>query len=197
MAKVIGIAGSPRKEGNSATLMKAALAGAEAAGGETSVVYLNELTFRGCQGCDPCTPDLTCRVEDDLTPVLEAVREAGVWVLASPIYYDGVSGQMKLFFDRLRHLTNEAGDHHPLLAGPRAAAVIVTYEDKPRQDYFNVARVLANYLAWMGDFGEVEILSAGRLGPADAVAKRADLLQEAREIGSKLMDRLAEAKGQT
>ena len=193
MAKVIGIAGSPRKNGNSTTLMKAALAAAEAAGAETSIVYLNELTFRGCQGCDPCTPDLTCRVTDELTAVLKAVGEADGWVLAAPIYYDGVSGQMKLFFDRLRHLTNDAGDLHPMLPGRRAAAVMVTYEDKPRQDYFNVARVLANYLAWMGDFGEVEILSAGRLGPADAAAARADLLQEAGDIGRKLMDRLAEA----
>ena len=193
MARVIGIAGSPRKNGNSTTLMEAALAAAEAAGAETSIVYLNELTFRGCQGCDPCTPDLTCRVTDELTSVLKAVSAADGWVLAAPIYYDGVSGQMKLFFDRLRHLTNDAGDHHPMLPGRRAAAVIVTYEDKQREDYLNVARVLANYLAWMGDFGEVEILSAGRLGPADAAAGRADLLQEAGGIGRKLMDRLAEA----
>lgn len=193
MAKVIGIAGSPRKNGNSTTLMKAVLAAAEAAGAETSTVHLNELTFRGCQGCDPCTPDLTCRVTDELTGVLKAVREADGWVLAAPIYYDGVSGQMKLFFDRLRHVTKDAGDQHPMLPGRRAAAVIVTYEDKPRQDYFNVARVLANYLAWMGDFGEVAILSAARLGPADAAAGRADLLQEAGEIGRQLMDRLAEA----
>ena len=51
MNTVAGIAGSPRRNGNSATLMRAVLRGATAAGAETKEVYLNGLTFRGCQGC--------------------------------------------------------------------------------------------------------------------------------------------------
>ena len=191
MLKAIGIAGSPRKKGNSTALLKAALAGAEKAGAETQVVYLNSLTYHGCQDCTPaCTADATCHVEDELTPVQSALREADIWMLASPIYYDGVTGQMKTFFDRCRHLTREAEKFKPQLAGRRAAAIIVTYADKSRDDYRRVAEVLAAYLKWMGDFGDVEIMSESNLGPADAVAARPDLLEQAETVGRKLAESL-------
>lgn len=191
MSRVIGIAGSPRREGNSAALLKAALAGAAAAGAEQDYVYLNELSFRGCQACQPCTEDATCRVNDGLTPVLERVRAADVWLLAAPIYFDGVSGQLKLFFDRLYHLVNAAGELTKQLPGARAAGIIVTYEAKPRDDYRDVAQRLAGYLGWMGQFDPVEVMPVGSLGPPDAAAGRPELLAEAQALGRRLVEQLA------
>lgn len=191
MRKVIAVAGSPRREGNSATLLKAAVAGAAQAGAEAEVVYLNELSFRGCQGCQPCSEDDSCRVQDELSPVLGRLRQADVWLLGAPIYFDGVSGQMKLFFDRLHHLTNEAGQLKKMLPGARSGAIMVTYEDKPRDDYREVAQRLANYLGWMGRFEPVEVFSVGRLGPPDAAAARPDLLDQARALGKRLVEQLA------
>jgi len=203
MFKVCGIAGSPRRGGNSTTLLKAVLDGAaasESASGPVAaplaapgqVVYLNDLRFRGCQACRLCAPEGRCIIQDALTPVFAALRLADVWVLASPIYYDGVSGQMKTFFDRCRHLMRRGDKQQPQLAGKRAAAVVVTYEDKPRGDYRDVANRLAGYLKWMGDFDPIEVLSEGRLGPAGAAAERPDLLAKARAVGSGLVRRLAE-----
>ena len=100
MSTVIGIAGSARRSGNSATLMRAALRGAGLAGADTKEVYLNGLVFTGCQGCQECSPKGKCILDDDLTPVLDELRQAEGWVLSSPIYFDSVSGQMKTFFDR-------------------------------------------------------------------------------------------------
>ncbi len=187
MVKVIGIAGSPRRAGNSTTLMKAALAGAAGAGAETDIVYLNDLTFRGCQGCEPCTPDGRCRVRDALTPVFAALKLADVWVLASPIYFDGVSGQMKTFFDRCLWLTNERGQRKARLNGKRRAAVIVTYEAGPSEGYRKAAQTLANYLGWMGEFGTVEVMSEANLGPSDAAKERPDLLEKATGMGQELV----------
>lgn len=190
MSTIIGIAGSPRRHGNSATLMRAVLDGAaSAAGAETDVVHLNGLTYTGCQGCEDCSPGGACIVDDELTPVLERLRAAEGWVLASPIYYDGVTGQMKTFFDRLRTFTKDPETQalEPQLPGKRGAAVIVTYEDDARDDYVHVAQVLANYLAWMGDFGDVAIMAAGNLGPRDAARNRPDLLAKAREVGERLL----------
>ena len=188
MATVIGIAGSPRKEGNSATLMRAALEGAVQAGAETKEVYLNGLTFKGCQGCDKCSIGGKCILDDDLTPVLEELRQAEGWVLASPIYFDGVSGQLKTFFDRCHTfaIDPETQDAKRQLEGKRKAAVLVTYEDKPRDDYYQQAKILANYLGWMGDFGQVEIISEGTLGPRDAAMNRPELLDRAEKLGKDL-----------
>jgi multimeric flavodoxin WrbA/ADP-ribose pyrophosphatase YjhB (NUDIX family) len=187
MATVIGIAGSARKNGNSATLMRAVLRGAARAGAETKEVLLNDLVFKGCQGCDRCTASGVCVLDDDLTPVLDQLARAEGWVLASPIYYDSISGQMKTFFDRCRTFTIDPQTQALArqLAGRRKAAVIVAYEDQPRSDYAHEAEKLANYLAWMGDF-EVEILSEGQLGPRDAARKRPDLLARAENIGRRL-----------
>ncbi len=215
VSRFIGIAGSPRRGGNSTTLLKAVLDGAaalsESASGPVTaarlghgasprreravagqVIHLNDLRFRGCQACRLCAPEGRCIIQDALTPVFAALRLADVWVLASPIYYDGVSGQMKTFFDRCRHLTWRGDKLEPQLTGKRAAAVIVTYEDKPRDDYRDVANRLAGYLKWMGDFDPIEVLSEGRLGPAGAAAERPDLLAAAREVGEGLVRRLGD-----
>ncbi len=188
--KAIGIAGSPRRSGNSTTLMDAVLAGAAGAGAETEAVFLNDLSFRGCQGCEPCASGAGCILTDELTPVMARVRDADIWVLASPIYYDGVSGQLKLFFDRLRHVTHDGPPLKPQLTGKRAAAIVVTYEDKKRDDYRRVADTLGRYLSWMGEFITVEVMDEARLGPSDAVAGRPELVERARRIGEKLYDAL-------
>ena len=185
MATVIGIAGSARRNGNSTTLMRAALRGVAAAGAETSEVCLDDLPYHGCRGCARCAPDGGCVIDDALTPVLEELREADGWILASPIYFDGVTGQMKSFYDRCYHFTRDpaTAESRPQLAGRRVGLVIVTYEDEPRDDYRHAAAVLANYLGWMGDFGEVGVVAEGGLGPADAAANRPDLLARVEAMG--------------
>jgi len=188
MTKAVGIAGSPRRNGNSTSLLKAVLRGAEHQGAETAIIRLDGLEFRGCRGCETCAPRDECVVRDALTPVFETLRLADIWVLASPIYFDSVSGQMKLFFDRCHWLAVKDGKRQARLTGARAAAVIVTYEDQPRDDYRREAEKLAAYIGWMGDFGEVRIVSEGLLGPAGAAEGRPDLLAAAEQLGRELVN---------
>jgi len=55
----------------------------------------------GCQACYACKTKLDrCILKDDLTPVLEAVKNSDVLVIATPTYYGDVSGQLKCFMDR-------------------------------------------------------------------------------------------------
>lgn len=188
MTTVMGIVGSPRKRGNSATLMRALQQGAAQEGAETREVYLNGLTYKGCQGCEPCKGGGECVLEDDLTPVLSELAEADGWVLSAPIYYDGVSGQLKTFFDRCRTFTTDPRTHElePQLEGERRGAMIVTYEDAPRDDYRREAGILARYMGWMGDFGQVAVVAEGNLGPSNAARKRTDLLNEMVEMGKEI-----------
>ncbi len=188
MGKVIGIAGSARKKGNSTTLMRTILKGVGLAGEDRKEVYLNGLVFKGCQGCERCTSNGKCILNDDLTPILDELKKAEGWVLASPIYYDSITGQMKTFFDRCRTFTKDPKTQKlkPQLKGKRKGIVIVTYADTPRKDYYHEAEKLANYLGWMGDFGKVEIISEGKLGPRDAAGNRPDLLARAEKLGKDL-----------
>ena len=186
MARAVGISGSPRRGGNSETLLRAALEGAEAAGAETILVRLNELTYLGCQNCEACITAGECTQRDDLTDVLTALRDADVWLLASPVYFDGVSGQLKTFFDRCWCFIHEANK----LKGRRAGAIIVTYEAGPSPFYEQVAQRLIGYLPWFGPFDPVEVLAEPRLGPADAASQQPELLAKARSLGTRFVDSL-------
>jgi multimeric flavodoxin WrbA len=189
MNRAIGIAGSPRRDGNSTTLMRTVLEAAAANGADTSEVYLNGLVYRGCQGCDRCSTSGVCILDDELTPVLADLRGATAWVLASPVYYDGVSGQMKTFFDRCRTFTRDPATQElrPQLEGDRKGVVILSYEDRPRDDYRHEAEKLVRYLAWMGSFSRVEVMCEAELGPPDAAAGRPDLLARAEQVGRDLV----------
>lgn len=99
--KILVLLGSPRKKGNSSTVAGRLAAKAVTLGAETEIIYLNALSYRGCQACYACkNGSEKCVIEDDLSPVLEKVRDADAIVLASPVYYGDVTAQMKGFIDR-------------------------------------------------------------------------------------------------
>lgn len=99
--KIVSLLGSPRENGNSSVIAKRVCDTASKLGAEITTFVLNNLTFRACQACMACKTKLDrCAVEDDLTQVLDAVRDADVLVLASPVYFWDVSAQVKAFIDR-------------------------------------------------------------------------------------------------
>lgn len=99
--KIICLLGSPRKSGNSATVAARLMARAGLLGAEVETICLNDLNYRGCQACYACkTGSEVCVLKDDLTPVLAKVQAADALVLASPVYYGDISGQLKTFVDR-------------------------------------------------------------------------------------------------
>lgn len=101
--KIVVLNGSPRAKGNTATLVKAFTEGAVAAGHEVTCFDLQKMDIHPCLGCccggkDPESP---CVQKDDMLKIYPAYREADVVVLASPLYYWTISGQLKCAFDRL------------------------------------------------------------------------------------------------
>jgi multimeric flavodoxin WrbA len=187
---MIGIAGSPRSNGNSTTLLRSVLKGAESVGARTGVVHLNDLMYKGCQACKKCCPGGRCIVKDPLVPLFTALKLAHIWVLASPIYFDGFSGQMKLFLDRCHQFFHKDGKEEPQLVGKRRAAIIVTYEDEQSEYYLEAAKAQAGYFGRMGDFSEVKIIAEGKLKEAGAASNRPDLLKITEELGGQLVKEL-------
>jgi multimeric flavodoxin WrbA len=99
--KILCLLGSPRPMGNSATIAKRFCQKAESLGAEIKTFSLNKLTYRGCQACLTCKTKLDhCVLKDDLTEVLDAVHEADVLVLATPVYFGDITAQLKGFIDR-------------------------------------------------------------------------------------------------
>lgn len=101
--KVVAFNGSPRPNGNTATLLKLALAELEKAGIETELVQVGSRPIHGCSACYKCKEkkDSRCIFEDD--PVNEYIAKmvaADGILLGSPTYFADVSAQMKAFIDR-------------------------------------------------------------------------------------------------
>ena len=106
--KVYGINGSPRKNNNTATLLKKALEGVQAStpNVETEIINLYDLKFTGCKSCFACKlldgkSYGKCAVKDDLYEVLEKLSQADGIIFGSPIYFGDVTGELRSFLERL------------------------------------------------------------------------------------------------
>lgn len=104
--KVIAFNGSPRKEWNTATLLKKALQGAASQGAETELVHLYDLNYSGCTSCYECKRINSksygkCVLNDDLTPFFSNINNYDAIFLGSPNYIGTISGMTKLFLERL------------------------------------------------------------------------------------------------
>lgn len=100
--KVLVLNGSPRAAGNTAKMVSAFKEAAEGAGHEVTVVNVCRRNIRGCLACEYChgVGNGTCVQKDDMQEIYGLLREANMLILASPIYYHGISGQLKCVIDR-------------------------------------------------------------------------------------------------
>jgi multimeric flavodoxin WrbA len=119
--KVLGISGSMRKEGNTASLVKAILDRCEEGGLKTEFVSLAGKKILPCLGCEKCREKKWCVIENDAwDAVAKKVLECDVLVIGSPTYYFDVNGHIKNFIDRTYSLY-----HDRKLAGKKGVAVAV------------------------------------------------------------------------
>lgn len=103
---IIAVNGSPRKHGNTATLLNKVLEGASSQEATTELINLYDLNFKGCVSCFACKLKGgksygKCAYQDELTPVLDKIERADAVVLGSPIYFSEVTGEMRSFIERL------------------------------------------------------------------------------------------------
>jgi multimeric flavodoxin WrbA len=99
VAKVLGILGSPRRDGNCAWLLERLL-GRLSGRCDTASIALRDVEIRPCEGCHRCENGSGCVLEDDMQALAEELRAADVLVLASPAYMGGVTSRMRAFMER-------------------------------------------------------------------------------------------------
>jgi multimeric flavodoxin WrbA len=98
--KVLGIYGSPRKGGNTDILLDEALKGAASEGAEVTSIRCCNLKLAGCLECGGCDNTGECVQDDDMQLVYPKLLEADVIILASPIFFYGLTSQAKALIDR-------------------------------------------------------------------------------------------------
>lgn len=106
MKKVIILNGSPRKNFNTAKMLKEAQKGAETAGAEVEYFNLYDYNFLGCRSCFACqrkgsTTNNVCAIKDDIRPLLEKCVQADAIIIGSPVYFSYPTGVFRNFVERL------------------------------------------------------------------------------------------------
>ncbi|MFN2355462.1 MAG: flavodoxin family protein [Desulfopila sp.] len=104
MVKIIAIHGSPRRDGNSSTLLKQAVDGARQEGAHVEEVVLRDYKISPCMEIYACIKNGQCAIRDDFPEILEKLEASDGIMLASPIFFYSVSAHTKIFMDRCQSL---------------------------------------------------------------------------------------------
>lgn len=97
---VLIISASPRKNGNSNLLCEQFARGAEESGHSVEKVFLSSRNIGYCRGCGVCNSTHKCVQKDDMAEILDKMVTADIIVLATPVYFYSMDGQLKTFIDR-------------------------------------------------------------------------------------------------
>jgi multimeric flavodoxin WrbA len=193
--KIVYVASSPRKRGNSSTLAGMVLEGLPDA--EIRRYHLWDLQFKGCRGCMACRKTSeTCAARDEATPVLEDISRADVTVLAAPVYMHAVNGELKCLVDRFFSFLSTdhfrrlaAGETHiPTRLSSGKTGVLVLAHGRPAGYYSFLDAALRGIMLETG-FSNVEILRGDLLNSPRDIFTREDLKEKARELAATLRAR--------
>lgn len=98
--RVLCIAGSPRRRGNSDRLLDAAVTGIEEAGGVSVRLVAADAAPHPCRGCNGCSATGECVVSDGMDEIYPLLRSADAILVATPVYFAGVPATLKALYDR-------------------------------------------------------------------------------------------------
>ncbi|MGI9536105.1 MAG: flavodoxin family protein [Desulfocapsaceae bacterium] len=187
--KIVSLLGSPRRNGNSTQLADIVASVLEDKGNRVTRFFLNKLDFKGCQACYACKhKSEICIVDDDLAPVLEAVKEADVIIMATPIYWGDISAQLKAFIDRTysyltpNFMTEEI--KHRLPKGKKL--VFIQSQGASQEMYNDVFDRYNSFFKTLDYFEETHVLRGCDLNELGASKNREDLVNGAKQIAENL-----------
>ena len=159
--KILVLTGSPRKGGNSSTLADNFIKGAKEAGHHVERFDAAFKNVHPCIGCNKCGMNGDCIFKDDFEFVRRHITDSDVVVFATPMYYFGISAQLKAVIDRFYAVNGK-------IHRPKKAVLLMTYANTSPTEAEPIKKhseVLLNYLGWQ-DAGQ--IIASG-VWPAGAV----------------------------
>ena len=179
--KIVILNGSPRKKGNTSALAAEFTKGAKEAGHTVTEFFLDGMDIHGCKGCfgGHSSKECPCVQKDDMAQIYPVVKECDVIVLATPLYYWNMSGQIRTAVDRLFAL--EEGDGNLLRGNDRSSALLMAAEGHGFEDVLTYYDHLMEHLRWK-NLGHV--LAGGNGAVGDITGKPE--LEQAYELGKSI-----------
>ncbi len=187
--RIIAFNGSPRKNGNTSSTIRAILEGAESVGADTTEVMLHHIDMKGCMGCFSCNEKHgVCAQKDALKPYLDEMKDCDGFVFGCPIYMYRIAGQMKLLVDRLYsyYIPQPDGAYLSALPPGKTFAMVISQGAVNPEQY----RKSIKWLSGMAGTG-LGMEEVGRINHVNSHEEPAgnniELLEEARAIGRRLL----------
>jgi multimeric flavodoxin WrbA len=197
--RIAALYGSPRRRGNTARLLGAAVAGARAAGASVEEIVLRDLRISPCLEIYSCTRDGECRIRDDFQQVRDLVLACGGLMLASPIFYYTVTAHTKILMDRFHSLWVKKNWVAPLpeaAPAPRRKGVFIAAGATRGKKLFEGSILSVRYFFDTLDMDLFRSVLCRGLEHAEDVLNHPGYLEEARRAGKELAEALrADAPG--
>ncbi len=160
--KILALMGSPRKQGNTDVLLDEFLKGSQSRGHKFDKMYLYDMQLTPCVDCRVCkSGELICKVKDDMQKLYPLIDKADLIVYATPLYWWGPTGPMKIVMDRIRpYVANKK------IKGKKAVVIVPSGEEptasrwlmgmfKDSFDYLNM-QLVGSVLVKAYEKGEVK-----------------------------------------
>ena len=190
MLRLVGIFGSPRRDGNSDILLNSAIKGAESSGAGVEKIIIRDLKIAPCNSCGGCWEKGDCVINDDMQKIYPKLVDADGIIVASPIYFMGVSAQLKAFIDRCQAFwARKYVLHMPIREGGRVAKgffIATAARDTGEGLFTGAVKTIKAFFHVLDTQYVGDILCAGLEEKGDA-GKKQELLQQAFDAGKQLV----------
>ncbi len=184
MKKILGIVGSPRKNGNTHILVSKILEGAVKEGAVTEIIFLNDLNIEECDGCHACWENKSCSKNDDMNRIYPKIIESDVIIFGTPVYWYGPTGLMKSFIDRFVYFN--CPENREKIKG-KSAVIVIPFEEKDPE----MADLTIEFFEKSFQYLEMKLtdkIIAPGVGEKGKVLEKEDILDQSCKLGRKLAE---------
>lgn len=188
--KITAFLGSPRKNGNTELLLREAIKGIEDEGQSVEVFNLNSMKFLPCQNCSGCDETGKCVINDEMQAIYKAIKTSDRIILASPVFFSGLSAQAKAMIDRCQCIWCEKYLlKRPIPEGPfkrKGLLLLVGGQKDPAG--IKCAEVSAAAFFRTINVSGYAVLAYTGVDRKGEILERKDALKEAYEAGKRLTE---------
>jgi multimeric flavodoxin WrbA len=154
---------------------------------DVELIHLKDISLNVCDGCLECDETASCHIEDDMSELVQRIKNADGFIFGTPSRWSLLSGEMKVFLDRLNPLAVPE-----LLAGKKA---IVFAVGQSKGEDVETIQLAADSIKHFCDNAEIEVvdtvIASDCLQPEDLITKHAEILEQCRASAKKLFASLA------
>lgn len=185
---VLAIAGSPRRHGNTETLLDQAIAGVKEAGARVEKLIVAEMNIAPCTSCGVCLETGFCPIRDEMEEEYRHLLSCQAIIVATPVFFYGIPAQLKALVDRCQALWARKERLGESLREEKGRALLISVGGTGGSKVFTGVRLTMGLIFRLLDMEELPPLLVERVDEKGEILKHPDALKLARELGKKLVE---------